>query len=215
MQTGFRRVCRTRSRRWFASSSSAWTNFWRRGRSVNGGITVFAGPKNWRVFRLQVDIDNELHWGQASLTQLLWLLDEHQPCGVVVVDHGGARFYRFWMGEVEEQKTERFEVDTFQWRGKTVVRTAGRTVTSQRDAFERRRAAHYARMFRESAKRIGQWARSENLDVLFVAGANDAVEPVWNDMPDETCGHATRLTGDYVRFVPDEMQGPCDLSRAM
>jgi hypothetical protein len=58
-----------------------------------------------------------------------------------------------------------------------VVRPGGRTATSQRDAFERRRAAHYARMFRETAKRIGQWAGREKLDVLFVAGSNDAVEP--------------------------------------
>ena len=45
------------------------------------GIAVFAGPKDWRVFRLQVNVDNKLHWGQASLTQLLWLLDEHQSMG--------------------------------------------------------------------------------------------------------------------------------------
>ncbi|MDF2457941.1 MAG: hypothetical protein K0S79_357, partial [Nitrospira sp.] len=25
------------------------------------GIAVFAGPKDWRVLRLQVDVDNELH----------------------------------------------------------------------------------------------------------------------------------------------------------
>ncbi|MDF2457942.1 MAG: hypothetical protein K0S79_358 [Nitrospira sp.] len=34
-----------------------------------------------------------------------------------MVDRGGSRFYRFWMGEVEEQKTERFEVDTSQVEG--------------------------------------------------------------------------------------------------
>jgi hypothetical protein len=170
------------------------------------GIAVFAGPKDWRVLRLQVDVDNELHWGQASLTQLLWLLDEHQSYGVVVVDRGGSRFYRFWMGEVEEQKTERFEVDTSQWRVKSVVRPGGRTATSKRDAFERRRAAHYARMFRETAKRIGQWAGRENLDVLFVAGSNDAVEPVWSDMPDKMHEHATRLTGDYARLSAAALQ---------
>lgn len=60
---------------------------------------IFMGPKAWRALRLQVDVDNELHGGEASLMQLLWLLDEHQPC-VVVVDRSGARFHRFWMGEV-------------------------------------------------------------------------------------------------------------------
>ena len=54
------------------------------------GIMVVAGPKVWRVLQLQVDVDNELHWGGVVRTQLLWLLDEHQPCGVAVVDRSGA-----------------------------------------------------------------------------------------------------------------------------
>lgn len=170
------------------------------------GIVIFAGPKAWRVLRLQVDVDQELHWGQAALTQLLWLLDEHQPSGVVVVDRSGARFHRFWMGEVEEQKTERFTVDTSQWRVKNVVRPAGRTATAQRDAFEQRVAAHHARLFRDTAKRIGQWARQENLDVLFIAGSQDVVESVWNNIPDKTRVHATRLRGDYARLSATALQ---------
>ncbi len=170
------------------------------------GTVIFSGPKAWRVLRLQVDVDQELHWGQAVLTQLLWLLDEHQPSGVVGVDRSGARFYRFWMGEVEEQKTERFAVDTSQWRVKNVVRPAGRTATAQRDAFDQRVAAHYARLFRDAAKKIGQWARQENLDVLFIAGSQHAVESVWNHIPDKTRVHATRLTGDYVRLSAAALQ---------
>ncbi|WP_447983182.1 VLRF1 family aeRF1-type release factor [Nitrospira sp. Nam74] len=170
------------------------------------GIAMFAGPKAWRVLRLQVDVDHELHWGQASLTQLLWLLDEHQPSGVVVVDRSGARFYRFWMREVEEQKTERFTVDTSQWRVKNVVRSAGRTATAQRDAFEQRVAANYARLFREAGKRIGRWAAQEKLDMLFIAGTDDVVESVWNNIPDKTRVHATRLMGDYARLSAAALQ---------
>lgn len=170
------------------------------------GIAIFSGPKAWRVLRLQVDVDQELHWGQAALTQLLWLLDEHQPSGVVVVDRSGARFHRFWMGEVEEQKTERLTVDTSQWRVKNVVRPAGRTATAQRDAFEQRVAAHYARLFREAGQRIGRWAGQQKLDVLFIAGSDEAVESVWNNIPDKTRVHATRLTGDYARLSASALQ---------
>lgn len=170
------------------------------------GIVVFAGPRAWRALRLQVDVDQELHWGQAALTQVLWLLDEHQPSGVVVVDRSGARFYRFWMGEVEEQKTERFTVDTSQWRVKNVVRPAGRTATAQRDAFEHRLSAHYARLFREAGKRIGRWAGREKLDVLFIAGSDDVVQSIWNNIPDKTRVHATRLTGNYARLSAAALQ---------
>src|SRR5688572_16862146 len=40
------------------------------------GIVIVAGPKTWHVLRLQVDVEDELHWGRASLKQLLWFLDE-------------------------------------------------------------------------------------------------------------------------------------------
>ncbi len=170
------------------------------------GLAVFAGPKAWRVLRLQVDVENELHWGQPSLTQLLWLLDEHQPYGVVVVDRSGARFFRFWMGEVEEQKAQRFFVDTSHWRVKNVVRPGGRSATAQRDAFEQRVAAQYARLFRDAAKRIAQWTEQEDLNALFIAGSQDAVESVWTHIPDKTRAHSTRLTGDYARLSAAALQ---------
>lgn len=130
------------------------------------GIAVYAGPQAWHVLRLQVGVGDELHWGRASLKQLLWLLDEHQPCGVAVVDHSGARFYRFWMGEVEEQKASRFQVDTSQWRKKRLVRP-GRTgkqkaFSAHKDAFEQRlpRSTRRSSAKRRPAPNVGRARRS-------------------------------------------------------
>ncbi|MGH7229844.1 MAG: hypothetical protein ACREJU_00600, partial [Nitrospiraceae bacterium] len=66
--------------------------------------------------------------------------------------------------------------------------------------------AQYAKTFRETAKRMGQWTRRENLDALFVAGSNEAAEPVWNDMPHEIRVRATLLKGEYARLSPAALQ---------
>ncbi len=174
------------------------------------GIAIYAGPQAWHVLRLQVPVDDELYWGRASLKQLLWLLDEHQPCGVAVVDRSGARFYRFWMGEVEELKAARFQVDTSQWRQKRLIRPGRpgkqKMLGSQRDAFEQRLATQYARMFRETATRTERWARKEEFDTVFVAGSDEAVEQVWNELPQDFRARAAPVKGDYARLSAAALQ---------
>lgn len=174
------------------------------------GIAVYAGPQAWHVLRLQVGVDDELHWGRASLKQLLWLLDEHQPSGVAVVDHSGARFYRFWMGEVEEQKALRFQVDTSQWRKKRLVRPGRpgkqKTFGAHRDAFEQRLSAQYAKIFRETATRTERWARKEEFDTVFVAGSDEAVELVWAELSRDFRGCAEPVKGDYARLSGAALQ---------
>ncbi|HET6674126.1 MAG TPA: VLRF1 family aeRF1-type release factor [Nitrospiraceae bacterium] len=174
------------------------------------GIAMYAGPQAWHVLRLQVAVDDELQWGRASLKQLLWLLDEHQACGVVVVDHSGARFYRFWMGEVEEQKTARFQVHTSQWRKKRLVRPGRpakqKTFSAHKDAFEQRLAAQYAKIFRETATRTERWARNEKFDTVFLAGSDEAVERVWRDLSQNFRERASAVKGDYARLSAGQLQ---------
>ena len=126
------------------------------------GKLIIAGPKAWEVLPLQVEVEDELHWGRPSLTQLLWLLDEHQACGVMLVDRSGARFFRFWMGEAEERESARFKVDTSQWRRKDLLPPAHpgsqKTRGAQRDVFEQRVEAQYAKFYRDAAERARQWA---------------------------------------------------------
>lgn len=174
------------------------------------GVAIFAGPKSWHALRLQVEVHDELHWGRASLKQFLWLLDEHQPCGVAVVDRSRVRFYRFWMGEVEEQKAERFELNTSQWRKKSPVRPSrpgkAKTGRSERDAFEQRVDAQYGRIFRETAKRIQKWAQREKLDAVFLAGPDEDVESVRTEMPHEIRERVALVKGEYAQLSAAELQ---------
>ena len=174
------------------------------------GQLVVAGPQVWEVLPLQVDVDDELHWGRPSLTQLLWLLDEHQPCGVVQADRSGARFFRFWMGEAEEQAAAAFKVDTTQWRRKDLLPPSHpgnqKTRGSQRDVFEQRIEAQYAKFYRDAAERIRQWAEREKLNPVFVVGPNEVVEPVWAEMPKPIQERAAMIKGDTSRLSLADLQ---------
>jgi hypothetical protein len=174
------------------------------------GIVIVAGPKTWHVMRLQVQVQNELHWGQASLKQLLWLLDEHQPSGVSVVGRSGARFYRYWMGEFEEQKAEQFAIDTASWRQKSGVRPArlGQRKTgvrSERDAFQQRIDAQYARIFKDLAKRIHLWAQREKLDSITILGTTETADFLRQEIPSSTRERVTVLAGEYGQVSASDM----------
>lgn len=185
-------------------------DFLRNQRPHGRGVALIAAPRTWEIIPLQVEVEDELHWGRPSLTQLLWLLDEHQPCGVVVADRGRAHFYRFWLGEIEEQRKEKFELDIAEWRKHHLVPPAHpgtqKTRGAQRDVFEQRVEAQYARFHREAAERIRSWAEREKLDPVFLVGPNEVAERVWSELPRGFRERAALVKGDLAHLPPTELQ---------
>ena len=184
--------------------------FLRNQRPSQRGVVIFSGSKRLEILPMHVAVEDELHWGRPSLTQLLWLLDEHQPSGVVVVDRSGARFYRYWLGEMEELKREKFVLDMAAWRQKHLMPPSHpgvyKTRGSQRDVFQQRVEAQYDRFFREAAERIRQWSEREKLRPVFVAGPNETVERVWAELPRGFEERAAVVKGDFSRLKPAELQ---------
>lgn len=163
------------------------------------GLVFFASATDWKILRMQVPLEDEMYWGKPSLGQLMWVLDEHQPYGILVVDRNGARFFRYWMGEIVEQKEDRFEIDLSQWRRRELV--TGRGV--DRDSFEQRVGAQYDRFFKDTAERCRTWREREQLSSVFVAGPTEAAEAVWEALP-ENC----RTQGALVRGLPARVTAP-------
>jgi len=174
------------------------------------GLILFAGPEIRHVLPVQVAVEDELHWGRPSLTQLLWLLDEHQACGAALVDRAGARFFRFWLGAAEEQQQHTFRVDTREWRQKHLVPPghpgAQKTRGSQRDVFEQRVEAQYDRFYRDVGGQIRAWAEQEKLVPVFLVGPNEVVEAVWGELPKSFQERAAILKGDLSRLSLAELQ---------
>ena len=144
-------------------------------------VVVFSGPNAWQWWTLQVTVEDEVAWGAPALGQLLWLLDEHQPCGVVVVSRGGARFFRYHMGEIEEDPAHPFTLDTSQWRQHNLMTGMGR----EREGFRSRQMSHEQRFYHDIATACVSWSQQERLNPVVLAGSSRAVEQVYDAMPEE------------------------------
>jgi hypothetical protein len=150
-------------------------------------VVVFAGVNTWQMLSLQVDADDEIRWGLPSLTQLLWLMEEHRSAGVVLVDVAGARLLHYWMGHIAEEHGERLKIDTTEWRRKDLTPPSQPGVEmlrgSHRDSFERRLDAQRERFFSREGEHIRQWANRENLNPIFLAGPPKLAKALWEELP--------------------------------
>jgi len=151
------------------------------------GIAAFVGPKIWEFLRLQVAVDDELHWGPPALKQLFWLLDEHRPAGVVVMSRTEARFFRIWLGEIVEEDRQPVALDTSTWRKKDLVGPSHGGVAKrrgvQRDRFAGRVQAQHARFAVAVASRIQRWAERQRLRPVLLVGPSAMIDPVLAALP--------------------------------
>lgn len=151
-------------------------------------VVVFSGPHVWRALPLQVGVDEEVYWGAPALGQMLWLFDEHQASGVVVVSRGGARFFRYRMGEIIEDPPQPMSVDTSQWRQRQLVHGLG----TEQESFEQRKDAQYQRFFEEMAARCARWHRAERLEPVALLGSIEAIDAVFAALPTDVQGSFLR-----------------------
>ena len=174
------------------------------------GLAIFAGPATWETETLQVEIANELHWGKPALSQLHWLAAAHKPCCIVVVDHGGARFFGYWLGEMAKVKETVFEVDVSQWKKKDlghVTRPGVRMAYgSQRDVFEHRMEAQYEQFCRETAEQANHLRENEGFEAIFLAGPERLIEPIEREFPQEVRQRVVLIRKDLGKLETHELQ---------
>ncbi len=174
------------------------------------GLVIFAGPATWEVVPLRIEVENELHWGRPALTQWLWLLSENKPHCVVVVDRTGARFFRYWLGEMAELAENKFEIDISQWKKKELGHVVGQNVQktrgSQRDTYEHRMDAQYRRLFGETAGQAKDLCEKEGLAAIFLVGSERLVEPMRAELPGEFQQRVVLIKEDLARLSSTELQ---------
>src|SRR5579883_1056367 len=78
-------------------------------------LVIFAGDSTWEEIPLQLEVENEVHWGRPALAQLLWIAGEHKRYALVVLDHSGARLLEYSLGELTQHSERTFEIDTSGW----------------------------------------------------------------------------------------------------
>lgn len=174
------------------------------------GIVILAGPTTWKLFPLQLKVENELHWGKPALSQLLSLLDEERPSLIVAIDRAGARIFRYALGEVTEYSQSRFEIDSSQWKKKEHAHMARRATEmphgNQRDAFKQRMDAQYLHVCREVAKRAAALAKQEKLVSIFLVGSKRLTEPLEASLPQRLRDNVTLIAEDLARVSTSVIQ---------
>ncbi len=182
-----------------------------RGRtSQEKGLVIFAGPATWELVPLQVELENELHWGRPSVSQLLWIVDEHRPYCIVVLDRARARFFRYWLGEMVELEEKKFPIDISQWKKKELGHVAHPTIRktrgSQRDTFEHRMDAQYGRLCRETAEHAKSICGKGGLTALFLVGSDRLIEPIEAQFPREFSQRVVLIGENLGRTSLPELQ---------
>lgn len=150
-------------------------------------LAIFAGPLSWRMVPLQVPVENEVAWGQPSITQLFWLLHEHHAHGVVVVDHQAARLFVYRLGQLTEIATKDFAVDTSAWKEKRLGHQSNSGSHDSRgpypDRFEHRLEAQLARLCRETADQTVSLSKQHGFTHVLIAGPDRLINLVQEHLP--------------------------------
>lgn len=158
-------------------------------RSPSQSLVILAGPQVWEVIALQVEVTEELHWGKPSLHQMTWILDEHRPRGAVVIDGTGARFFRFWLGTVDETPQYAFSFDVSSWRKPYLVGPSTPGVSKQhgiqRDRVSARAAAQRQHFLKKASHRIAEWAKDANISPIVLVGSAEEIESITKTLPAE------------------------------
>ena len=176
----------------------------------NGALAIFAQADTWIYVRLPFPVLNEMHWGEPALAQLQRIADEQQSACVVAVDHAGARFFRYELGELNELPAMKFEIDASQWKKKDHTHMAVRGTKMPhgmlRDAFKQRMDEQYLRFFRHVSERIKFVHSKESPDVVLLVGSERLTQPIASALPPEIQGRTLALDEDLAKVAAAKLQ---------
>ena len=173
-------------------------------------LVIFAGPSGWETIPLQIEVQNEIHWGKPALGQLLWTVGEHKTHGVVVVDHTGAKFFQYWFGELTQHKEKKFEVDASEWKQKdmghvTAMKQSQRSHGTQRDTFAKRVDNSYAHFCIETAHEAAAFCAEKGLTALFLCGPDRLIKTVERKLPKNLKQSIVAFDQDLAHLTLPEM----------
>jgi Bacterial archaeo-eukaryotic release factor family 10 len=185
-------------------------DFLRNWKSEGKSLVILSGPEEWKVIPLQIAVENEIHWGRPALAQLFSLLSAHRPSFIAVVDRAGARFFQYFLGEWTALGDMKFELDVARWKRKYIGHLAHpgikTTRATQRDTFEHRVDAQYARLCRQAAKQVEKLSRQKRANAIFLVGLPRLVEPIASQLSKELQNRAVLVKEDLGRLTPPRLE---------
>ncbi len=197
------------ARKAFRKQLARVSEYVEKARPRSRGLVIFAGRQTWEAIPLQVEVAEELHWGNPSLQHMAWLLDEHRLRGAVLIGGSGARFFRFWLGFVEEDPTFAFSINISSWRKPHLVGPSTSGVSKQygiqRDQVATRTAEQRNHFLRRLSKRIFDWSNEGTISPIILVGEAAEMEAIVSAVPSEFREQMATLPKTLQDISPSEV----------
>ena len=163
------------------------TNYLNQYQPGGNSVLVFAGPKSWDEVASRVPVRDEASWGQPNTAQVLWLLEEYRPYGVLVAGIEHVRFLAVRLNEFEAFKEFRTDIDTSQWR-KQVVGSKGRGGATQKgganvEAFDQRYMEQVKRFWKTLHKPLAELVERHRIRRMVLAGTKSVLPEFAKSLP--------------------------------
>lgn len=174
-------------RKQYDQAASKLMNFVSQYQPAGNSLLVFAGPKSWDEFPSRIPVRDEAGWGLPSTAQLLWLIEEYRPYGVLIAGIEHVRFLSVRLNEFEVFKEFHADIDTSQWR-KQVVGSEGRGDAVQKggrsiEAFDQRYMEQVKRFWKTLHKPLAELIGRYRIRRLVLAGTKSVLPEFAKSLP--------------------------------
>lgn len=174
-------------------------------------LAMFYGPNLEVVYPLPVPVQNQVSFGKPMIGPLVWVIDEYEPYLVVMVDAEKAHFIRAYLGSAGQQDTISLELDTSDWREKTLMppsfrrNAAGVTHGDLREEFEDRVDEWITRFYRDVTERITALAEEQDIERIIIGGSEESARAVQKLLPEKLAKGLVDVQSIPMRYTPHEV----------
>jgi hypothetical protein len=176
-------------RKQYEQTADRLMNFISQYQPAGNSLLVFAGPKSWDEFPSRIPVRDEVSWGLPNTAQLLWLIEEYRPYGVLVAGAEQVRFLSVRLNEFEAFKEFSTQIDTSQWR-KQMVGSRGRGDAVQKggrnmEAFDQRYTEQVRHFWKTLHKPLAELVERHRIRRLVLAGTKSVLPDFAKSLPSE------------------------------
>jgi peptide subunit release factor 1 (eRF1) len=177
----------TEDRKQYDQAAAKLMNFVSQYQPAGNSLLVFAGPKSWDEFPSRIPVRDEANWGPPNTAQLLWLIEEYRPYGVLIAGIEHVRFLAVRLNEFEAFKEFRADIDTSQWRKQAVgskgrgdaVQKGGRSI----EAFDQRYMEQVKRFWKTLHKPLAELVERYRIRRMVLAGTKSVMPEFAKSLP--------------------------------
>ncbi|MBN2465209.1 hypothetical protein JXD38_06265, partial [candidate division WOR-3 bacterium] len=177
----------TEDRKQYEQAADRLMNFISQYQPAGNSLLVFAGSKSWDEFPSRIPVRDEVDWGLPNTAQLLWLIEEYRPYGVLVAGAEQVRFLSVRLNEFEAFKEFSTSIDTSQWR-KQRVGSRGRGDAVQKggrntEAFNQRYMEQVRHFWKTLHKPLAELIEHHRIRRLVLAGTKSVLPEFAKSLP--------------------------------